>query len=74
MFLNSGRILASPGELSNVLMPGTPKLDLLYSGHSQQKENNCTGLTVEVLAELLSVDTDLICWGKVPGWVGITGV
>lgn len=74
MFLNSGRILASPGELSNVLMPGTPKWDLLYSGHSQQKEGNSTGLTVEVLAELLSVGTDLICWGKVPGCVGITGV
>ena len=58
MFLNSGRILASPGEFSNVLIPGTPKWDLLYRGHSQQKESKSTGLTVEVLAELFSVDAD----------------
>lgn len=49
-----------------MLMPGTPKWDLLYSGPSQLKESTSTSLTAEGSAELLSVDTDFICWGKVP--------
>ena len=49
-----------------MLMPGTPKWDLLYSGPSQLKESTSTSLAAEGSAELLSVDTNFICWGKVP--------